>query len=104
MGRGVNENGNKPWKKISPAQQQEKTRLRCDSHSNLIIYFQAGTTLEALFGQENLNVIEKFSLARRRKSGKERNSPFDYLQPLIRERPRLQLVSASCFQKAKDHR
>jgi len=104
IGRGVNENGNQPWKIISPAPQQEKTSLRCDRHSNLIIYFQAGTTFEALFGQKDLNVIEKFSLVRRRKSGKERNSPSDYLQPLIRERPRLKLLSASFFQKAKDHR
>ena len=84
--------------------EQEKTSLRCDRHSNLIIYFQAGTTFEVLFGQKNLTVIEKFGLVHSRKPGKERNSAFDYLQPLIRERPRLKLLSASFFQKAKDHR
>src|SRR5260370_20952841 len=104
IGRRVNENGHQPWKIISPAAQQEKTSLRRDRHSNFVIHFKAGTTFEPLFGEKNLNVIEKFSLVRSRKPGKERNSAFNYLQPLIREMPRLKLFSASFFQKAKDHR
>ncbi len=84
--------------------QQKQTSLRCNRHSNFVIHFKAGTTFEAFFGLKNLNVIEKFGLVHSRKPGKERNSAFNYLQPLIRERPRLNLLSAPFFQKAKDHR
>jgi len=83
--------------------QQKKTGLRRDRHSDLVCYFQSGTTFETFFGEKHLNVIEKFSLVRSRQSDKERDSAFDDLQPLVRKRPRSQPFSASFFQEPKNH-
>ena len=77
--RWINENREQQRKVISPAMQQKKAGLRRDRHPNLVVDFQAGTTFETFFGEKHLNVIEKFSLVRRREPDKERNSVLDDL-------------------------
>src|SRR5205807_3653671 len=99
--RWINENREQQRKVISPAMQQKKAGLRRDRHPDLVVDFQPGTTFETFFGEKHLNVIEKFSLVRRREPDKERNSVLDDLQPLVRKRPRLKPLSMSFFQEAE---
>ena len=79
--------------------QQKQTRLRRDRCSNLVGDFLSGAPFEIFFRQENLNVIEQFSLIVRRQSSEERNVAFNDLEPLVRKRPRLDPIPLSIFQK-----
>src|ERR1700736_728469 len=101
--RWINKNREQLREIICFSMQQQKTSLCCDRHPNFVVDFKPGATFEPLFGEEHLNVIEKFSLVRSRQPDKECNSAFNDLQPFVRKRPRLKPLSLSFFQEPKDH-
>src|SRR6202011_2767318 len=97
--RRLNENRKQTREVIRFSMQEEETRRRRDHHLKFVVKLKPGTTLETLFSQKRLAVIEKFGLVRSREPDKKRNSAFNHLEPLVRKRPRFKPLSLSFFQE-----
>jgi hypothetical protein len=68
--------------------QQEKTRLGCNGHANLIRQLKVAAALEVLFCQEHLHMTEELALISGRKLAKESNIARQDRVPCSRHRLR----------------
>src|SRR5207247_4040691 len=87
---GINENCEQSREIVCLAMQQQETRLRRDSHADLIRNCETATSLEALFRKKHLDVAEKLSLVDRGQQAKKQKSTLDRRQRVSWKRLGLQ--------------
>jgi hypothetical protein len=83
--------------------QQQKTRLRRDSHTDLISEFEATTTFKALLGEEHLDVAEKLSLVARGQPAKKQSATLDRRHPVSWKRLSPQPAPTSLLQQTEHY-
>src|SRR5437773_10563813 len=81
--------------------QQQKTRLRRDSHADLIRDCETATSLETLFRKKHLDVAEKLSLVVRGQPAKKQSATLDRRRPASWKRLSSQPAPTSLLQETE---
>jgi hypothetical protein len=99
----INKNRQETGEIVCLAMQQQKTRLRRDSHADLVRDLETATSFEPFFGKEYLNVTKQFEAIAPGQFMKKDNMTLNQRQPFIRKRPRSQATAPLLLQPFKDH-
>jgi len=83
--------------------QEEKTSLRGDRESDLIIEFETTAAFEMFLMEEHLNVPEKLPLIRDWKSPKDRDVARDNGFPCCRKWPGAQALATPTLESSENH-
>jgi hypothetical protein len=99
----INKNGQQTGEIVCPAMKQEQTRLRRNSHADLIRDLETGASFKTLFRKKYLDVTEQFEAIGLGQFMKKYDMTLNHPQPFLREWPRSQATSPSLLQELKDH-